>query len=221
MRHPFFPDPVFAWTFCIVLLAITGIAAYIDFRFWKVPKWVTLPMLGLGLLFNLVRGIWLGANGKQVWILGEHGWLAGMLDGILFALAGFAAAFGIFLFMWILKTCGGGDVKLFAAVGAWVGPLLAFEVLIATLAIVCVMVFGRVIKRFLVTGKMSAASLQKRSNGATDKEAAELRRRERWLSYSLPVALSTAMVLLWVFRVELQLVVRTLNEAQPLAVFMR
>lgn len=185
MPRPFFPDPVFGWTFCLVLLALLVVAAYQDLRRMVVPKWITLPTLALGLLFNLVRGVWLTGDG----------W--GLLDGVLVSLGGFAAGFVLFLLMYVLGTCGGGDVKLFAAVGAWVGPLVVVYLLIGTLACVVLMTFARVAGR-LVTGR----GLPKpRSSGASMRGSA----KNRLLTYSLPLALSAAVVLFWVFRVELHL----------------
>src|SRR5262249_137668 len=141
MRHPFFPpEPVFAWAFCAVLVLLTGLACYTDLRRLTIPKSLTLTALALGLLMNLVRGAWLGATAEAVWTLGAHGGLVGALDALLFSLAGFAVGFGLFFLMWVLGTCGGGDVKLFAALGAWVGPYLALFVLIGTLF--CVVLFS-------------------------------------------------------------------------------
>ena len=73
MAHPFFPDTAFAWIFCLVLVGVTAVAAYTDLRTWKIPKTITLGMLGLGVLFNLARGLWMGAGGEAVWVLGPGG----------------------------------------------------------------------------------------------------------------------------------------------------
>src|SRR5687767_1357088 len=135
--HPFFPGPAFAWTFCLVLVGITLFATYTDLRRFTIPKTLTLFALALGLLFNTVRGAWMaGVEGSSGWVLGGQSGLVGALDGLLFALAGFGVGFGLFFVMWFLGTCGGGDVKLFAALGAWVGPTLAIYVLIGTLVFV-------------------------------------------------------------------------------------
>src|SRR5437773_12339881 len=105
----FFPDPIFAWSFVAVLLGFLGVASYTDWRFLRVPKRLTLPALGLGVLFNLVRGVWLGAEGLETWALGENGAFVGALDSLLFSLVGFVLGFGLFFLMWILGVCGGGD----------------------------------------------------------------------------------------------------------------
>ena len=50
MRHPFFPEPFFAWLFCAALVLITGLASYTDLRRLTIPKGLTLTALALGLL---------------------------------------------------------------------------------------------------------------------------------------------------------------------------
>ena len=66
----------------------------------RIPNWLTYSGLIAALLVRTVLGGW--AN--------SWGGLAGML------LAG-----GIFFLLFLLGGMGGGDVKLMAAVGAWVG----------------------------------------------------------------------------------------------------
>src|SRR5262249_47055246 len=132
MNTLFFPNPVLAWAWYLALVGLLVVAAWTDQRRLVVPKWLTLSMLGLGLLANLVRGAWLGAAGGTGWFLGGDVFM-GLLDGLLFSLAGFGLGFAIFFVMWLMGVCGGGDVKLFAAVGAWVGPGVAVAVLAGTI----------------------------------------------------------------------------------------
>src|SRR5256885_6404248 len=141
----FFPDPVFGWVFYLSLLGLLAAASYSDQRFQLIPKKLTLSLLGLGLTFNLVRGAWMGGQGLSAWSLaGGSVWL-GLLDGLLFALAGFALGFAVFFVLWILGACGGGDVKLFAAVAAWLGPTLSVMVLLGTILIVAAIVVAPVL----------------------------------------------------------------------------
>jgi prepilin peptidase CpaA len=44
---------------------------------------------------------------------------------------GFAAGFGLMLMLYAVGALGGGDVKLLAAVGTWVGPMGALNVFLA------------------------------------------------------------------------------------------
>ena len=211
MRHPFFPDPVFAWAFCGVLLALLCVATYTDLKRLTIPKSLTLTALALGLVFNLGRGIWLGASAEEqgVWLLGPGG-VSGAFDGLLFAVAGFLAGFGLFFVMWFLGTCGGGDVKLFAALGTWIGPLLVVYVLGLTLVLVIVLSVLRLAGSMLGRGfrptmkdysQKGAASAGKKAG--VQGFAGSKKTRQRLMAYSLPVLLSTAFILLWVFRAEL------------------
>ena len=202
MHVTFFPEPVFGWAYLAVLLAILVAASCLDLRFLAVPKWLTVPALGLGVLCNLARGAWLGAVDQPAWALGAGGPVVGALDGLLFALAGFLVGFGLFFLMWILGVCGGGDVKLFAALGAWLGPALAVAVLAVTVVIVCVFVFFRVAAAvFGGNWKLLRQPGRRPRPGQAGHQP-----RRRALGFALPLAVATALVLPYVFRVELHFV---------------
>jgi Flp pilus assembly protein protease CpaA len=212
MPHPFFPGLLFAWAFYLVLTALLGVAAYTDLRRMIIPKQLTLGALALGLVFNIVRGAWLGANGEEngVWLLGANGAFVGALDGLLYAVAGFAVGFGLFLLMWLLNTCGGGDVKLFAALGAWIGPVLSVPVLAGTIILVVVfsvarLAWGAFTRGFGRTAHVYSAREAARTRKQLGKDQAAAVRKPRLMTYSLPAAVSVAVILLWVFRTELHL----------------
>jgi prepilin peptidase CpaA len=203
MNPPFFPGPLFGWAFVLVLTGLILVAAWTDWRTMLIPKRLTLTLLPLGLLFNVVRGAWLGGQGTAAWALGPHGVAVGALDGALFALTGFLAGFTLFFLLWLLGTCGGGDVKLFAALGAWVGAGLAVWVLGATVIVVLLASVARLLAGFLGHGyggiKQFSAKAGRRAKDGT---AAP---RRRLITYSLPLAVATASVLLWALRVDLHL----------------
>lgn len=56
------------------------------------------------------------------WQLGQNGWLGG-----LYALAGAASGFGVFLVFYLLGGMGGGDVKLMTGFGALLGASRLLE----------------------------------------------------------------------------------------------
>jgi prepilin peptidase CpaA len=201
MYLPFFPGPLFGWAFLTTLWAIMILASVIDYRSLIVPKWLTLTALPLGALFNAVRGGWLGSRGLTTFVLPEGGAFLGALDGLLFALAGFALAFALFFLLWILGVCGGGDVKLFAALGAWIGPTRTISVLCLTiLVLVIFLVFQLALRLFRIDWKSMRLRTTSRQTGAKPKTP------RRLIGFSLPLTVAVTVVLLWSFRVDLNFV---------------
>ncbi|MFO0845109.1 MAG: A24 family peptidase [Gemmataceae bacterium] len=194
----YFPDPVTGWVFLAGLGALLATASYTDQRYMKVPKWLSLPALGLGLLASTARGALLGGGGSPVWLLGAGGAATGALDGLLFALAGFAVGFILFLGMWLMGLCGGGDVKLFAALGAWIGPALVVAVLAVSLGLLWLVVVGVMISR-LLRGRSLAVRGGQPIAGA---------RAPIVIRYSLIATVAAVPVLLWAFRADLGLAPR-------------
>jgi prepilin peptidase CpaA len=187
-RGAFFPDPVFGWVFYLALVGVALLPAYRDWKEFKIPKAVPIVALGLGLVLNLVRGAWLGTQGEPVWVLPADGFWTGLADGLLFASAGFGVGFGLFFGLWVfglyfIKTVGGGDVKLFGAIGAWVGPRYAIYLLIGTYLMMLMVVIGMFTKALFSGGFRHA--------------------RSKKVAYSLPIALSVMVIMLWVCRHDL------------------
>jgi prepilin peptidase CpaA len=199
MTHPFFPTVEFAWAFFATLVGILLACSVIDLKKMIVPKWLTLPTLGLGLGFNAVRGSWLGLESSAVWQLQPGGLFLGALDGALFAIAGFAVAFGIFFVFWILGICGGGDVKLCAAVGAWIGPDLILRLLLVTVFMVAVFMATQIVLALIFGNRPQESAGHRPGAGVAERPA------RRLLIFSPPLAMATALLLLWTFRGELQL----------------
>jgi prepilin peptidase CpaA len=95
------------WPVCAVL----SVATFTDLRSRRIPNWLVLPFLLAGIA---VSG----------WM---HGW-----QGIAQSLGGLTlgtVAFGVLAFM---GGMGMGDVKLCAAIGAWVGPWQLLIALVVT-----------------------------------------------------------------------------------------
>src|SRR6476620_8881213 len=94
----------------VTLTVVVLIAAFTDLQSRRIPNWLTLPALPVGLLAQTVYG-------------------DGIWQALLGALAGFLALFLLFA----VGAGGAGDVKLFTVVGAFVGlrNLAAVFVLVA------------------------------------------------------------------------------------------
>lgn len=182
-----FPNLPFAIVFVGILAAVLGYAAYVDWTTMKVPKWLTIGVLGCGVLLGVVRGAWLGAEGNTVWLLPDGAFL-GAIDGLLLALSGFVLGFILFFGFWIFGLGGGGDVKLVAATGAWLGwfyILCAIALSLPFLVIVTVFVMGY----RLTGGKMPQTAV------TTGFQAGG--RRRSVTTYSLPFALGVYVILSW------------------------
>ncbi len=203
MRTIYFPDAITGWIFFTLIMSVLAVASYTDQRWRLVPKWLTLPALGLGLLVNILRGCWLAAHEIPVWSFGRQGIALGGLDGLLFAITGALVGFGLLLVLWLLGTCGGGDVKLFAALGAWIGPQLVFLVLVVSLVFLIVYLIGHLGLQ-LLKGKTPTSALAAQSRKKL--QASQPRKQRLMVKYSGIVAAATAVVLLWAFRIDCGLV---------------
>jgi|SRR4051812_7186830 prepilin peptidase CpaA len=82
-------------------LVVVAIATFTDLRSRRIPNWLVLPFLLVGIFVS-------------TWVQGWYG-LAHSLEGMGLG----ALLFGVLYFM---GGMGMGDVKLVAAIGAWVGP---------------------------------------------------------------------------------------------------
>jgi Flp pilus assembly protein protease CpaA len=176
-----FPNLAFAAVYLGILVIALGYAAYVDWTTLKVPKQLTVGLLGTGLVVNVIRGAWLGSEGRPGWLL-DGGMVAGAFDGLLFAMVGFLVGFALFFVFWIFGLGGGGDVKLVGASGAWLGwqgVLIGVGLSLPFLVLVTVLVSGYRMSR----GKLPATALQ----GSNRKRAVT--------TYSLPFALGVYSVI--------------------------
>ena len=97
--------------FRLVLAAIVVTAAVYDWRFRKIPNWLSLSALILGVGLNLL------------YFQGH---------GAAEAALGFLLSVAIYMPLHLLRAMGAGDVKLMAAIGSLVGPGHWFDIFLAT-----------------------------------------------------------------------------------------
>ena len=97
-----------AWWPTVIALAI---ATFTDLRSRRIPNWLVFPFMAAGF-------------GVQAWF---HGW-----HGVVQSVEGFALGAVIFGVLAAMGGMGMGDVKLFAGIGAWIGPAQLMLALVIT-----------------------------------------------------------------------------------------
>lgn len=94
-----------------ILICVVLVAAVYDARYRKIPNWLSLSGVILGLGLNIYLSGWNGLE-AAVW--------------------GFGLALLIYTPLYLIRGMGAGDVKLMAAIGSIVGPHGWFGIFIAT-----------------------------------------------------------------------------------------
>jgi prepilin peptidase CpaA len=105
-----------------VVVAIS--AGVLDWRFRRIPNWLTVSGLAAGVAVNTALSGW---------------------GGIRSALLGAALALGVLLPFVLVRSLGAGDWKLAGALGACLGPRQLVSVLLATVLVAGVIALGVVI----------------------------------------------------------------------------
>lgn len=114
------------WILAVILASGAG---WLDWRYRRIPNWLTVPGLILGVAVNAAAGGW---------------------AGLKTSLLGAALGLGLLLPLVLLKTLGGGDWKLVGALGALLGPAGLIAVLLGAIfvagfmAVILVIYQGRV-----------------------------------------------------------------------------
>ena len=94
----------------IILLLIMGMAIAFDLRWRTIPNWLTGPSILVG--------------------LGLHTFM-NQVAGFVFSLEGAVLGLGLFVILYMCGWMGAGDVKLFAAVGSFLGPAQTISAAVA------------------------------------------------------------------------------------------
>lgn len=115
-----------------VLLA--ALAGYTDLRSRRIPNWLTVPGLAIGVTANTVLNGWGGLKTS----------LLGVLVGL-----------GLLLPFVLLRSLGAGDWKLAGALGAFTGPGILVDLLILSVFVAGAMAVGLVIYKGRVRQTLS------------------------------------------------------------------
>jgi prepilin peptidase CpaA len=95
----------------VLLGALVGVAAIYDIRWRRIPNWLVLTGLLVGLTLNPLL----------------YGW-----TGLKLSLLGLGLAMLVYFPLYAVHGMGAGDVKLMAAIGAIAGPDAWFNILLLT-----------------------------------------------------------------------------------------
>jgi prepilin peptidase CpaA len=105
-------------------VALALIAGWTDLRSRRIPNWLTVPGLVIGMVANTVLGGW-----------------SGLKTSLLGALIGLA----LLLPFVLLRSLGAGDWKLAGALGSFAGPALLMDLLVGSVFVAGLMAVALII----------------------------------------------------------------------------
>ena len=111
------------WTLALLVAIWAG---WLDWRFRRIPNWLTVSGFILGLAINTTLSGW---------------------SGILGGLEGAGITIAVLIIPVILRGIGAGDLKLMIALGACLGPLKFLNVLLASIFIAGFMAIIEIVRR--------------------------------------------------------------------------
>ena len=157
-------------------------AALIDLRTRRIPNWLTFSLAVAGILQSFLPG-----QHVSPWYS-----LLGLITGLVLNIGLFA-----------LNVRGGGDVKLFAALGAWIGPVLTFQVFVVSILLAAVgallqaFVTRRIGALFSNTAMLAVSLANPKELGMAHvtRPDGSFRSIGRPVPYAVPVMIATAIVL--------------------------
>ncbi|MEO1526944.1 MAG: A24 family peptidase [Planctomycetota bacterium] len=160
------------WFVTVVLI----VAAVIDGAILKVPNWLTFPFIACGWLHCTIQG---GAAGL--------GWsLLGTFVGMM-----------LLLVLRNVGGMGGGDVKLLAGVGAWLGTVVTLYAFAATaivggiMAVIMIWRTGNWMKHYAMARQILEEWKTVRKPSELSKIARERKPTMYLLPYGIPMAIGS------------------------------
>jgi prepilin peptidase CpaA len=171
----------FAWWPTLIVLAV---ATFMDMRSRRIPNWLVLPFLLVGVAVSPWRHDWPGLR-------------QGFWHGLGMSFAGLALGLLVYGLLFWLGGMGAGDVKLCAAIGAWIGPAQLFIAMIITalaggVMVLCWAVAGGFFKE-LFTGAGDLLFGWKQRGTVRDPEMVLANPLKRRMPYAPAIAIGTLM----------------------------
>ncbi len=106
---------------CLLIVFVLA-GFYADIRTHKLPNTLTLSGVALGLANGFLTPALQSGNAASGGRFFAEGW-----QGLLASAQGMAVGFAIMFVLYLFGALGAGDVKLFAAIGAFMGAPFAIE----------------------------------------------------------------------------------------------
>lgn len=165
---------------CAILVPGVLLASWIDYAQHRVPNWLNLALIVLGFV---AQAYFLGWSG-----VGVGFW--GLLTG-----------FGLLILPWMMHGMGAGDVKLMAAIGVWMGPLLTLysfglgALIGGFVAIVMVVSTGRLRLACANLGVIMAKCSNRQTLFSEFGSAKSLGTSSQLLPYGVPLTAGTLCIL--------------------------
>lgn len=163
-------------------------AAYIDGKELKVPNAITFPMIIAGWIFSSVNYAIIG----DAWYM-----------GLMWSLAGTAVGLACLYPFYAIGGMGAGDVKMMAAIGAWVHCSITFyafaitTIVGALMSIIMILTSNSARKHynqfFMILGEITSV----KNPEVLSKIAKERKPTMRLLPYGIPIAIGTIMQFAW------------------------
>src|ERR1700736_1814446 len=130
------------WPLVFISAAMIA-AAVIDWWKFKVPNWLTFPIVFSGWLLGLIHQF------------GFHLVVNDGVGGIGASLAGTGLGFALLLPMYAIGGMGAGDVKMTMGFGAWAGAFFGLESGLCLWVIVYAFCAGAIVGGFIALGMMA------------------------------------------------------------------
>ncbi len=167
------------YTACAVMVPGILLASWIDYAQRRVPNWLNLTLLLTGLTAQAYFSGW---------------------SGLVHGLGGALVGFGLLILPWIMHGMGAGDVKLMAAIGAWLGPVLTFyafalgAVIGGVIAVAMILSSGRLRMACANLGVILAKCTNRSTIFSEFGSAKSFGATSQLLPYGVPLTIGTLLV---------------------------
>jgi len=167
----------------VLLELLVVLAAFLDLRSRRIPNWLTVSGVVVGLSINTYLIGWAGLKMSLLGLL-----LALLVYGLLFA----------------LRAMGGGDVKLMAAVGAFTGPQAWLSIFAITaviggvLAVITLLTRGGLMRALGNIAAILGSLFRLRRPHQDNPELDVAHPSARTLPHGAAIALGVLVYLLWI-----------------------